>query len=106
MEVLDGDPVMASLCVEEAQRVQGTRVVWFSLQDLAIDRLGGLQPTGLMVLNRDRECFGDGCHGVDYDTPTRGPLRASGAPDDGTTLRRVEGEAADDPPQRPPALWM
>jgi hypothetical protein len=75
MDVLDGDTVMAGLCVEEAQRVQGTRVVWFSLEDPAIDRLGGLQPTGLVVLNRDRECFRNGCHGADYDTPTRGPLR-------------------------------
>ena len=35
-------------------------------ENLPIDLLGSLQPTGLMVLDRNRQCFGNRCHNVNY----------------------------------------
>ena len=37
-------------------------------EDLPIDLFGGLQPAALMVPDRNRQRFGNGCHGTDYDT--------------------------------------
>ena len=35
-------------------------------ENLPVDLLGSLQPAGLMVLDRNRQCFGNRCHDVDY----------------------------------------
>jgi hypothetical protein len=37
-------------------------MIWIDLQDLPVDLLSGLQTPGLMVLERNRECFGKGGH--------------------------------------------
>ena len=42
-------------------------------ENLSIDQLGGLQPAGLMVLNRNCQRLRDRCHSVDYDTTTCRP---------------------------------
>jgi hypothetical protein len=37
-------------------------VIRFGLQNQPTKLLGGLEPAGLMVLNRKSECFGNRCH--------------------------------------------
>jgi hypothetical protein len=39
--------------------------------------LGSLQPTSLLVLDRNRQRFGNRCHDVDYDNTTCQPQRVS-----------------------------
>ena len=38
-------------------------MIRIGLQDLAIDVAGSVEPAGSMVLNCDRKCFGNRCHG-------------------------------------------
>jgi hypothetical protein len=52
-------------------------VIRLDLQDQTIELLGGLQPAGLVVLDRGRQGFGDGCHDADYDPTIGGPQRVS-----------------------------
>ena len=55
-------------------------------ENLPVDLLGSLQPAGLMVLDRNRQCFGNRCHNristldrcshimvVTYSGPLRSP---------------------------------
>ena len=71
--VLDGNLVLAHLVSNHAEKMSRIGLIRFSLENLPIDLLGSLQPTGLMVLDRNRQCFGNRCHSTYYDntTPTR-----------------------------------
>ena len=53
--VFDGNRVLAHLVGEQAEKMNRIGMVRISLQNLPIDVLGNLQPTGLMVLDRNRE---------------------------------------------------
>jgi hypothetical protein len=55
--------------------MQDIGMVRRDLQDLAIDRLGRLEPTGLMMLDRQSEVFGDGGHRVDCEITVLAWLR-------------------------------
>jgi hypothetical protein len=46
--------------------MDGIDVIRLDGEDLPIDPLGGLQPAGLVVPDRNRECFGKGRHSADY----------------------------------------
>ena len=72
LHVLDGHLVLARLVSNYAEKMPRIGLVWFGLQDLPIDLLGSLQATGLMVLDCERQCLGNRCHGVDYDN-AKGP---------------------------------
>ena len=45
-------------------------------ENLPIDLLGSLQPAGLMVLDRNRQCFGNRCHEANYGNTTCQPQYA------------------------------
>ena len=66
-DVLDGQLVLADLVSDQAEKMQRIGLIGFDREDLPIDLLGGLQPPGLMVLDRNRQCFGNRCHNVNYD---------------------------------------
>jgi hypothetical protein len=68
--------MFAYLVGNHAQQVPGVGETWFHGEDLPIELLGRLKPTGLMVLNRDRQCFGNGCHRANYGNTPRQPQRA------------------------------
>jgi hypothetical protein len=55
--VLDGDLVLAHLVSNHAEKMDRIRMARFRLQNSPVDLLGGLQPTGLMVLDRNRQYF-------------------------------------------------
>ena len=57
---------LARLVGDHAQKMDRIGMIGFDLQNLPIDLLGSLQPTGLMVLDRDRQCFGNRCHDTNY----------------------------------------
>ena len=52
----------ARLVGDEAQQMPGVGLIRLGREDLPADLLGGLQPAGLMVLDRDCQCFGERCH--------------------------------------------
>jgi hypothetical protein len=56
-KVFDGRPVLALLVSHHAKKMNRVGVIRFRLQDLPVDLLGGLQPTGLMVLDRDGQAL-------------------------------------------------
>ncbi len=62
--VLDGDLVLAHLVSNYAEKMPRIGMIRFSLQNLPVELLGSLQPTGLMVLYRNRQGFGNRCHSV------------------------------------------
>ena len=65
-DVLDGGLVVAGLVREHSQQVQGVGMGRLDRKNPAIDRLGGLQSAGLVVLDRRGQCFGKGCHTGHY----------------------------------------
>jgi hypothetical protein len=48
----NGDVVAAHLVRQDPEQVQGIGIGWVDGQDLPVDRLGGVQTTGLMVCKR------------------------------------------------------
>ena len=68
--VLDGNLVLAHLVSNHAEKMNRIGLIRFSLENLPIDLLGSLQPTGLMVLDRNRQCFGNRCHDVNIGQGT------------------------------------
>jgi hypothetical protein len=67
-----------------AEKMQRVGLIRLDLKNLPINLFGGLQPTGLMVLDRNRQCFRNRCHDVNYGNTTcqrqcvsreRAPLR-------------------------------
>ena len=60
--VLDGNLVLARLVSNHAEKMPRIGLIRLSRKNLPIDLLGGLQPTGLMVLDRNRQGFGNRCH--------------------------------------------
>ena len=60
--VLDGNLVLAPLGGNHAEKMNRVGLIRLSLENLPIDLLGGLQPTGLMVLDRNRQRFGNRRH--------------------------------------------
>ena len=71
--VLDGNLVLAHLVSDHAEKMNRIGVIRLGRENLPIDLLGGLQPAGLMVLDRNRQCFGNRCHDVNYDNMTCAP---------------------------------
>ena len=61
-DVLDGDLVLARLVSDHAEKMPRIGMIRLDRENLPVDLLGGMQPAGLMVLDRDRQCFGNGCH--------------------------------------------
>ena len=72
-DVFDGNLVLARLAGDHAEKMNRIGLIRFDLEDPPIDLLGGLQPAGLMVLERNRQCFGNRRHIADYDDTTRRP---------------------------------
>jgi hypothetical protein len=70
--VLDGNLVLARLGSDHAEKMNRIGLTRFNLQNPPVDLLGGLQPAGLMVLDRDRQCFGNRCHNVNKDNMPAG----------------------------------
>ena len=62
--VLDGDLVLAHLVGNHAEKMERIGMIRLDRENLPVDLLGSLQPTGLMVLDRNRQCFGNRCHSV------------------------------------------
>ena len=56
--------VLARLVSQHAEQMKRIGMVGIDLQDLPIDLLGRLEPTGLVVFQGQRECFGNRCHRV------------------------------------------
>ena len=75
---LHRDFVAAELVRDDAEEVQGVGVVWLHREDLAVERLGIGQATGLVMLNRDLKCLGNR-HSL-LSGPFRGLVRKSEAP--------------------------
>ena len=71
--VLDSNVVLAHLVGNHAQQMQRIRMIRLDCENLPIDLLGSLQPTGLMVLDRNRQCFGNRCHDANYGNTTCRP---------------------------------
>ena len=61
--------VIVSLPVDYTQQVPRIRLIRLGLQDQAVDLLGGLQPTGFMVLDGNRQGLGQCCHEAIMTTP-------------------------------------
>jgi hypothetical protein len=49
--VVNGDFVLAHLKGHQAQEVQGVGMIWIDCQNLPVDLLGSLTPSGLMMLD-------------------------------------------------------
>src|SRR5208282_3602924 len=58
-------PSLMKNCAEKMNRIGLT---WRDLENLPIDLLGGLQPTAMMVPDRNSQCFGNRCHDVYFAT--------------------------------------
>ena len=54
--------VLAHLVSDQAQQMDRIDLIRLDRQYLPIDLLGGLQPTGLMMLDRNGQGFGNRCH--------------------------------------------
>ena len=54
--------MLPHLVGNHAEKMNRIGLVRFRLEDLPIDLLGSLQPAALMVLDRNRQCFGNRCH--------------------------------------------
>ena len=61
-DVLDGNLVLAHLVGNHAQKMERVGMIRLGRENLPIDLLGGLQPPALMVLDGNRQGFGNGCH--------------------------------------------
>jgi hypothetical protein len=62
--------MFAHLVGNHAEKMPSVGMIRLQRKDLPIDLLGGLQPAGLMVLDCNRQCFGNRCHDVNYDGTT------------------------------------
>ena len=62
--VLDGDLVPAHLVGNHAEKMDRIGMIRIDRENLPVDLLGRLQPAGLMVLDRNCKCFGNGCHHI------------------------------------------
>ena len=71
--VFDGSLVLAHLVSNHAEKVPRVGMIRLDRENLPVDLLGGLQPTGLMVLDRNRQCFGNRCHNANYGKKTNRP---------------------------------
>ena len=60
--VFDGNLVLAHLVSNHAEKMERIGLIRLDCENLPIDLLGSLQPAGLMVLDRNRQCFGNRCH--------------------------------------------
>ena len=54
----------------QPSRCHASALIRFHRENLPVDLLGSLQPAGLMVLDGNRQGFGNRCHDVDYDNAT------------------------------------
>ena len=53
---------LPALVGNHAEKMQRIGMIRLDRENLPIDLLGRLQPAGLMVLDRNRQCFGNRCH--------------------------------------------
>ena len=60
--VLDGNLVLARLVSNHAEKMPRIGMIRLDRENLPVNLLGGLQPAGLMMLDRNRQCFGNRCH--------------------------------------------
>ena len=68
---------LPALVSNHAEKMERIGMIRLDRENLPIDLLGGLQPAGLMVLDRNRQCFGNRCHRA---LPGRRPGTASNPP--------------------------
>ena len=61
-DVLHGQRMLSALLGNDSQQVQRIGVVRVGLEDAVVDLFRHREPPGLMVGNRDRQGFGEGCH--------------------------------------------
>jgi hypothetical protein len=66
--VLDGRFMLARLVSYQPEKVDRIGVIRISLKNPPVDLLGSLRPAGAMVLDRNRQCFGNRCHDIYNDT--------------------------------------
>ena len=67
---LDGGRAIAHLMREHAEKMRRVGMARVGLENPPINLLGGLQPAGLMVLDRNRQCLGNRRHAAYYgDAP-------------------------------------
>ena len=52
--ILDGNLVLTHLAGNHPEKMPRNGMIWFSLQNPPVNLLSRLQPTGLMMLDRDR----------------------------------------------------
>jgi hypothetical protein len=71
--VFDGHLVLAHLVSDHTEKMDRIGMIRVDRKNLPINLLGGWKPTGLMLLNRNRKCFGNCCHRVNHDTTTCQP---------------------------------
>ena len=64
---IDGNLVLPDLVSNHAEKVESVGMIRLDRENLSIDLLGSLQPTGLMVPNRNRQYLGNRCHEENYD---------------------------------------
>jgi hypothetical protein len=69
--VLDGDLAVANLLSNHAEKMPRIGLIWLDREDLPVDLLGSVQPTGLMVPDRNGQGLGNRCHHVNYDNRFR-----------------------------------
>ncbi len=62
LDVLYRNLVLAQLGSHHAEKMNRIGLIRLDGENLPINLLGGLQPTGLMVLERNGQCFGNRCH--------------------------------------------
>ena len=62
-QVFHGNPVLAHLGSDHAEKMEGIDMIRFDRENLPVDLLGNLQPTRLMVLDGNRQCLGNCRHG-------------------------------------------
>ena len=60
--------MIARLGGDYAEEMERIGLIRLNRENLAINLLGRLQPAALMVLDRNRQCFGNCCHEVYYDS--------------------------------------
>ena len=79
-DIPDGRRVVSLLAGTYAEKMDCIDVAGIYLQNLSVNTLRSLQPTGLVVFEGSSECLGDGCHGEeDRDwVHCRHTLRSSG----------------------------
>jgi hypothetical protein len=76
-DVLDGDLMRTPLGSHHAEKMERIGLIRLDLQNLPIYLLGSLQAASLMVLDSDRQGFGNRRHDVDYGNATCHPQGVS-----------------------------